>query len=103
MAGTSAELVLRCTGAGACGGTIEVVTRIVRERWVTRAGRRSAVKRSRKLTIGSARFSLAPSAAERLAVQLSAAGQTLLAKSGRRGLSVELTGSGVKSGAVIIL
>ncbi|MHB1539555.1 MAG: WD40/YVTN/BNR-like repeat-containing protein, partial [Solirubrobacteraceae bacterium] len=92
-----AQLVLRCDG-GSCSGRVLLKVSIVKR---VRKGRRF-IRRRELITIGSASFALASGAHRTLAVHLSATGARLLRQAGRRGSRVKLTGSGVKSGSVLL-
>jgi Carboxypeptidase regulatory-like domain len=87
--GSVASITLRCPGPGACSGVMKIVVRVT-----TRQGRR---KKTSKVTIGVASFSVAAGKRVTLHVHLTGQGRTLLAKAGRRGLTVQITGSGVKA------
>lgn len=92
--GTVASVTLRCPGPGACSGTVKLVTRVT-----TGRGKR---KKTSNVTIGSARFSIAAAKSVTLGVRLNGQGPKLLTKSGRRGLKVQVTGTGIKAGAATL-
>jgi hypothetical protein len=80
-----ALLKLRCTGGGACSGTLQLAVRV-------RRGKRHA-----SVVIGRARFSIAAGKSATVRVRLMSSGRLLLRKAGRRGLKVNLTGAGVQA------
>lgn len=98
----SAEIPLHCTGAGACNGLLALVETVTANKSVQRDGKHIPVKRVRHVLVGTAGFSLAAGASETLGVCLTKIGQALIGKAGKRGLDVALTGSGVKSGALVL-
>ena len=100
--GASAEIPLHCVGAGACNGTLALVEKVTEKKLVKRNGKRVPVKQVRNILIGTAGFSLAAGASETLSVHLTRIGQALTRTAGKRVLKVELTGSGVKSGALVL-
>jgi hypothetical protein len=84
--GSTALVKLHCAGAGSCGGALELVVK---------RGKRSVV-------IGTAHFSIAAGKSATIHVKLAATGRSLLRKAGRRGLSVKLTGEGVKGRTLVL-
>ena len=102
MKGASAEITLHCTGAGRCTGLLALVDRVTEKRFITRNGRRVPVTHLRKILFGTAGFSLDAGASQILSVHLTGLGQTLFRRVGKKGLEVKLTGSGVKSGALVL-
>jgi hypothetical protein len=114
-----AAIRLTCSGPGACTGTLELIARITHDhaarrgrprtagrhggpRTAGRRGRRRSSRRTRNVVIGTAAFSLARGASETLDVHLSATGQRLLRKAGKRGLRVSVAGSGVRAGPLVL-
>jgi hypothetical protein len=87
--GSVASVTLRCPGPGACSGVMRIVVRVT-----TRHGRG---KKTSKVTIGVASFSMAAGKSATLRVHLTGQGRKLLGKAGRRGLAVQITGTGVKA------
>ena len=87
-------VTLRCPGPGACSGIVKFVARVT-----TGRGKR---KKTSNVTIGSARFSIAAGKSITLGVRVTGQGPKLLIKSGRRGLKVQITGTGVKAGAATL-
>jgi hypothetical protein len=94
----TAKIVLHCTGAGACGGLVKLVEGVTKKHFAKRV----SVMHTRKLVIGTAGFSLRAGASETLHVHLTDIGRTLFSRAGKKMLKVKLTGSGVKSGALIL-
>ncbi len=82
--GNSALLELRCTGGGACTGTLKLVVR-------TRGKHGTS-----SVVIGQAHFSIAAGKSATVHVHLKSKGASLLGKAGKRGLKVKLSGTGVK-------
>lgn len=93
-----AQVALRCRGAGACSGRVRLEATIVER---VRKGRRY-VRRKRLVTIGSASFTIAARAHEKLTVHLSGRGAHLLRKARERVLKAKLNGSGVKRRAIVL-
>jgi hypothetical protein len=98
----TAKIVLHCTGAGACGGSVKLVEGVTKKHFAKHDGKRVSVRHTRKLVIGTAGFSLRAGASETLHVHLTGIGRALLGRAGKKMLKVKLTGSGVKSGALIL-
>jgi hypothetical protein len=86
----TAKIMLHCVGAGACRGSVKLV-----------AGR-IAAEHLRNVGLGETGFSLLQGAAETLGVHLTHLGQELFREADKQMLKVKLTGSGVKSGALIL-
>jgi hypothetical protein len=82
--GASALLELRCTGGGACAGTLKLIVR-------TRGKHGTS-----SVVIGQAHFSIAVGKSAMVHVHLKSKGASLLGKAGKRGLKVTLSGTGVK-------
>jgi Carboxypeptidase regulatory-like domain len=82
--GNSALLKLKCTGGGACAGTLKLAVR-------TRGKHGTS-----SVVIGQAHFSIAAGTSATVHVHLKSKGASLLGKAGKRGLKVTLSGSGVK-------
>jgi hypothetical protein len=97
-----AEVQLHCTGAGACNGFLALVEKITEKRSVKRGGKRIPAKRIRKILMGTARFSLAPRASETVSVRMTMVGQTQIWTARGKRLKVELTGSDVKDGVLVL-
>jgi hypothetical protein len=92
----TALLSLDCTSTVGCTGQLRLLKSIT-EKHGARRGRRV-----RNVVIGTARFSLSTDSTKKLRVHLTAKGRELLSKAGTRGLDVELTGSGVESGTLVL-
>jgi hypothetical protein len=100
--GASAEISLHCTGAGACRGVLALVETLTVKNVVERDGKRVRLKELRNILIGTAAFSFPAAASETLSVQLTRIGQELIRTAGKKMLKVKLTGSGIKSGALVL-
>jgi hypothetical protein len=100
--GASAELTLQCTGAGACSGLVVLVDRVTERHLVKRGEKRVSVKQPRNILVGPAGFSFPSGASEKLLVPLTRGGQILMRRAGKKALKVKLTGSGVRSGALVL-
>ncbi len=92
--GSVASVTLRCPGPGACSGVMKIVVRVV-----TKHGGR---KKTSKVTIGVASFSMAAGKKATLRVHLTGQGRALLAKAGRRGFKVQISGTGVKTHTAVL-
>jgi hypothetical protein len=98
----SAEISLHCTGAGACRGVLALLETVTAKKVVKRTGRRVRLKQVRNILIGTAGFSLAAAASETLSVHLTRIGQELIRTAGKKMLRVTLTGTGIKSGVLVL-
>jgi hypothetical protein len=87
-------ITLRCPGPGACSGTVKLVARVT-----TGRGKR---RKTSNVTIGSARFSIVAGKSVTLGVRVTGQGPKLLIKSRRRGLEVQITGTGIKAAAATL-
>lgn len=76
---------LTCTGGGICSGTLKLMVH----------GKGGTV-------IGQAHFSIASNKSATVRVNLVAKGRSLLSKTGKRGLKVTLTGTGVRSRTLVL-
>ncbi|HEY5045891.1 MAG TPA: carboxypeptidase-like regulatory domain-containing protein, partial [Solirubrobacteraceae bacterium] len=92
--GSVASVTLRCPGPGACSGVMKIVARVT-----TRHGRR---KKTSNVTIGVASFSMLAGKRVTLRVHLTGSGRKLLGKAGRKGLKVQIAGSGVKAHTAVL-
>jgi hypothetical protein len=92
--GSVASVTLRCPGPGACSGVMRILARVT-----TRHGRR---KKTSSVTIGVASFSMAAGKRVTLRVHLTGPGSQLLRRAGRRGLRVQIAGSGVQAHAAVL-
>jgi hypothetical protein len=92
--GSVASVTLRCPGPGACSGVMRIVARVT-----TRQGRR---RHTSNVTIGVASFSMAAGRRVTLRVLLTGQGRKLLGRAGRRGLRVQIAGSGVQAHAALL-
>jgi hypothetical protein len=97
--GGKALLKLRCQGAGACQGALQLVAR-------ANVGEGKGVRRSRKrvrnVVIGRASFSIAAGQAKVIRLKLERKGKKLLHRARRHRLKVHLKGHGVKPRAVVL-
>jgi hypothetical protein len=92
--GAVASVTLSCPGVASCSGVLRIVARVT-----TRHGRR---KKTSNVTIGLASFSIPAGKRVTLRVHLTGPGGKLLLRAGRRGLKVQITGSGVKARTVTL-
>jgi Carboxypeptidase regulatory-like domain len=92
--GSVASVTLRCPGPGACSGVMRIVARVT-----TRHGRR---RKTSNVTIGVASFSMAAGKRVTLRVHLTGPGSQLLRRAGRRGLKVQIAGSGVQAHTAVL-
>lgn len=91
-----AQLSMTCSGEGACNGTLRLTAK------VSVLNGKHHKRKLESVTVGEASFSMAANGHEMLDLHLSAEGKSLVAKAGEHGLSVQLSGSGVKSRTVVI-
>jgi hypothetical protein len=96
-----AALTLSCEGAGECTGTVSLTVSVIETHVVKRHGKRHAVKRTRKLVIGTASFTIAAGGKVTLSVTLTRQGQRLVG-SARGGVQTQVSGSDVRSGRVVL-
>jgi hypothetical protein len=92
--GAVASVTLSCPGAAPCSGVLKLVARVV-----TKHGKR---KRASNVTIGVASFSIGAGKRVTLRVRLTGQGRKLLGKAGRKGLKVQIAGSGVQAHAAVL-
>lgn len=84
----NASLTLKCRGAGACKGSLRLVH-------LSKHGKAKAL-------IGIASFAIAAGSRETITVKLTGEGAGYVAKSGKHGLKVKLTGSDVKPRTLLV-
>lgn len=89
--GGKALVRLTCTGSGACKGTLKLVYEVK-----IKHGKHGKTKVS-KVTIGTASFSIVAGDKKTVSVKLTKKGAGYLAKAGKHGLKVALSGSDVKA------
>ncbi len=92
--GAVASVTLSCPGAAPCSGVMTIVAQVV-----TRHGKH---KVARNVTIGVASFSMGAGKRATFPVHLTGQGRKLLGKAGRKGLKVQIAGSGVQAHAVVL-
>jgi hypothetical protein len=94
--GSVASVTLRCPGPGAwaCSGVMKIVARVV-----TKHGKR---RKTNNVTIGVASFSMGAGKRLTLKVHLTGQGRKLLGKAGKKGLKVQITGSGVQAHTAVL-
>lgn len=90
------QITLTCTGGGACKGTLKLTAQ------ATVASGKHHKHKIVKVTIGEMSFAITAGAHETLDVHLSPKGKSLLAKAGKHGLSVQLSGTGVNLRMVLL-
>jgi hypothetical protein len=87
--GSTVSVKLLCTGTRACSGVLKILTRVT-----TGHGRH---KKARNVTIGLASFSMALGKSLTLRIHLTGEGRKLLKQAGKRGLKVQITGTGLQA------
>jgi len=92
--GAVASVTLSCPGVAPCSGVMRIVARVT-----TKHGRH---KKTSNVTIGVASFSMAAGKSVTLRVHLTGPGSQLLRRAGRRGLKVQITGSGVQAHTAVL-
>ncbi len=97
-----ALLRLDCTGPEACGGTLELVSKVTARRASRPAGKRRSIDHVRVVVLGRVSFWLAAGKSSNVRVPLTRSGKSLLGKAGSRGLDVELSGSDVQNATVLL-
>ena len=85
--GSVASVTLSCPGVAPCSGVMRIIARVAKH------GKHKASN----VTIGVASFSMGAGKSITLRVHLTGQGRKLLGKAGRRGLKVQITGSGVQA------
>jgi len=91
-----ALVLIACRGDASCQGVVKLVVRIKAKRAAKRRGKRRIVKRNLNVVIGKARFSIPVGGRATIRVKLTGKGRALLRHAGKRGLTVRLTGTGIK-------
>ncbi|HTU78650.1 MAG TPA: hypothetical protein VMF09_07820 [Solirubrobacteraceae bacterium] len=94
----TAMVKLTCNAAGPCKGTIKLVARVTEKHYV----KHHEVKRTRNVVIGTASVSIEKGASKTIHVRLTGEGQVLLRKAGKKGLEVNVSGSGIKGGTLVL-
>ncbi len=85
--GSVASVTLSCPGVAPCSGVMRIIARVAKH------GKHKASN----VTIGVASFSMGAGKSITLRVHLTGQGRKLLGKAGRRGLKVQIAGSGVQA------
>jgi hypothetical protein len=85
--GTVASVTLRCPGPGSCSGVMKIFIRVAK----------SGKHKTSNVAIGVASFSVGTGKRVTLHVHLTGSGGKLLRHAGRRGLKVQISGTGVKA------
>jgi uncharacterized delta-60 repeat protein len=98
--GGSVSLNLSCSSGASCNGVLKLVAQAKGERASKRHDKRRLTKRAKSIVIGKARFAVAAGHSATVTVKLNGKGKTLLRQAGKHGLSVRLTGSGIRSRTV---
>jgi hypothetical protein len=83
--GSSVSITLRCSGASACSGELEVLARVVVHKHTTHSS-----------IVAPVRFTIGVGQSVTLRLHLTGKGRKLLAKGGRKGVAVQIAGAGVK-------
>jgi hypothetical protein len=89
-----ASLTLRCTGESACAGTVKLAVKV--------SAGHGRHKHVRQVIVGSIGFSFAVGTHVTVKVHLNGEGRKLLAKARKKGLKVQITGSGVSVHASVL-
>jgi Carboxypeptidase regulatory-like domain len=92
-----ATVRLHCASAGSCVGTLQLFARVKRR--ARTGGKRGRV---RYALIGTAGFSIPTGVTTGVDVQLTRRGRRLLRRAGKTGLHVELGGTGVQAGPLLL-
>lgn len=92
------DVMVNCTGEGSCKGTVELS---YREPGKSRGHGKHKAKTA-VVQLGKISVSMAAHGHETLKVSLTGKGKSLLAKVGKHGLKVQVGGTGVKSGSLLI-
>lgn len=92
-------VTLTCTGEGACEGSLKLV---YEEKSTSDKRDKRGKPKSTKVTIGTASYTIAAGGSGAVAVKLTPKGAVLVAKSGKHGLKVKLTGSGLKPRTLLV-
>lgn len=90
----TAQLNLACSGQGACSGMLKLVAKVT-----VKVGKHHK-RKLMSVAVGQATFSITAGGYETISVHLTAKGKSLLAKAGKHGLSVLMSGSGVQARTV---
>ena len=98
--GGKALIRTRCVGDTACRGVAKLIARVTAKRAVKRGGNRRLARRARNVVIGKSRFNIPAGKRGVVRIKLTGTGRKLLKKAGKRGLRVQLVGSGLKKRSV---
>jgi hypothetical protein len=79
--GRSVSITLTCSGQAACQGSLKLTYK----------------QKGKQVVIGKASFNIAVGKSQTIAVKLTAKGESLVKKAGKKGLKVKLTGNAVKA------
>jgi hypothetical protein len=90
--GSVASVTLRCPGPGACSGVMKIFARVAK----------NGKHKTSNVAIGVASFSMAAGKRVTLRVHLTGPGGQLLRRAGRRGLRVQISGTGVQAHAAVL-
>ncbi|MGH2834002.1 MAG: carboxypeptidase regulatory-like domain-containing protein [Solirubrobacteraceae bacterium] len=92
--GSTVSVTLRCTGASACSGTVKIIVRVM--------SLHGKHKKTTSVTIGSGKFSMALGKTATAVVHLTVKGSKLLAHATKKGLKVQISGSGLTAHATTL-
>jgi hypothetical protein len=90
--GSVASVTLRCPGPGSCSGVMKIFVRVAK----------NGKHKTSNVVIGVASFSMAAGKRVTLRVHLTGPGSQLLRRAGRRGLRVQISGTGVQAHAAVL-
>jgi hypothetical protein len=91
LKGSVASVTLRCPGPGSCSGVMKIFARVAKNG-----------KHKTNVAIGVASFSMAAGKRVTLRVHLTGPGSQLLRRAGRRGLRVQISGTGVQAHTAVL-
>jgi carboxypeptidase family protein len=92
-----AALSVKCEGAGACAGSLQLTAKAVT---TTKVKNGKAKKKVHTAVIGKANFSVPAGKTKTVTVKLNGAGKVLVQQAGAKGVKAAVSGKGVKSGSV---
>jgi hypothetical protein len=98
--GGKASLSVKCEGAGACSGSLQLSAKVVTTKKVAKG---KPKKKVHTAVIGKASFSIAAGKTSTVAVTLNGAGKDLVGQAGSKGVQASVSGSGVKAGSVTLV
>jgi hypothetical protein len=94
-AGPGVTIGLKCDGDRPCKGSLKLV-------YTSKYKDAHGKTKTKKVVIGNTSFTIAAGSGKTVTVRLNAIGERLLRKAGKQGLTVQLTGTGVKGRSVVV-